>query len=134
MHSRGVVAAAAVDRIANDRMSDAGEMCPQLMRTSGEWPEPESTSSRVGMLDTPAGTGMFAIAMHPVAGWLALKARQWQGHATTSAHAAFHISHIELANLPAGEQGTAASQAVEALRQENHTGCIPIQAVHQMQI
>ena len=124
----------AIDRIAQDRMPQLRQVGAQLVGAPGDRTQPELCGFLPQRTGAPKGDGPTPLGMGAVARWISLQPRQTVLDPPAALQMADHFRLIQLADATAGEQSAAAPQALQASRQQNQTGCIAIEAMHQMQV
>jgi hypothetical protein len=115
---RGLIA---INRIANDRVSDACKMGSQLMGATGDGSQPNLGDPCGAAAHTPEGARLTTLWMGAIAWRLTLQPCQTVVDAPMTCHDTAHMAQIKLVDTAVRKQNTGASQSLQSSRQQQHT-------------
>ena len=127
-----------VDRIPQDWCSQRSKVGPQLVGTTRQRLQPKPLMGSVrdgGCLHlAPSGATGSTRGMKAIAGRATLQAGQRNINPSPSPRRhPLNICHIQLGHAPGGEQPAHDPQHLWGTRNQQQTGCITIQSMHQRQ-
>jgi hypothetical protein len=111
----------AINRITNDRVSDACKMGSQLMGATGDGSQPNLGDPCGAAAHTPEGARLTTLWMGAIAWRLTLQPCQTVVDAPMTCHDTAHMGQIKLVDAAVRKQNTGASQRLQPSRQQQHT-------------
>jgi hypothetical protein len=115
---RGLIA---INRITNDRVSDACKMGSQLMGATGDGSQPNLGDPCGTAAHTPEGARLTPLWMGAIAWRLTLQPCQTVVDAPMTCHDTADMGQIKLVDASVRKQNTGASQRLQPSRQQQHT-------------
>lgn len=104
------------------------------MGAAGDGAQPKLGNPCGAAAHTPESGCLTSLGMGAIAGRLALQPCQTVVDAPTASQNTADMGQIKLVDASIGKQSTGASQGLQARRQQQHTGRVSIQAMHQTPI
>jgi hypothetical protein len=115
---RGLIA---INRITNNRVSDACKMGSQLMGATGDGSQPNMGDPCCAAAHAPEGARLAPLWMGAIAWRLTLQPCQTVMDAPMTCHYTAHMGQIKLVDAAVRKQNTGASQRLQPSRQQQHT-------------
>ena len=123
-----------VDRVSQNRMSDASQVGSQLMLSPSQRPQPERCRLSASFTDSPQRRCRSSLWMIAISRRIALQASQTCINPTTTLQLPRHFGFVELVHASSGKEGTTATETFQTAGDQHHTRGISIKTMHQMEI